>query len=75
MFLPLFDKRVNFGGLLSCFDPLYSHPLAPIGTPIGSVDEHSSLTQNATKIRLPFALMRSKIAKICFPCFDYHHFA
>ncbi len=53
MFLPLFDKRANFQGLLSCFDPLYGHPLAPIGTPIGSVDEHSLLTQNATEIRLP----------------------
>ena len=44
LFLPLFDKKVNFGGILSCFEPLYGHPLAPMGTPIGSVDEHSSLT-------------------------------
>ena len=44
MFLPLLVKRVNFGGLLSCFDPLYSYPLAPIGTLIGSGDERSPLT-------------------------------
>ena len=69
MLLPLLDKRANFGGLLCCFDPLYGHTLAPMDTPIGSVDEHSSLTQNATKIRLLCALLKSRIEKKIFSFF------